>query len=96
MLDRNDRITMAVGLVVRVPLLRPQLLDYVWKTLGRWAPWAAWRRGIFRAAAADLLPPEIATRRKSGFPAIRDPAYDEELMPRLEDCIAEDPSSSAI
>lgn len=89
MLDRKDRISMAVGLEVRVPFCQHELLDYVFNI-----PWSlrtngGVEKGILRAATADLLPPEVATRRKSGFPAVQDPAYDEELMTRLEDWLAD-------
>jgi asparagine synthase (glutamine-hydrolysing) len=89
MLDRKDRIAMAVGLEVRVPFCQHELLDYVFNI-----PWSmrtagGVEKGLLRAATADLLPPEVAHRRKSGFPAVQDPAYDEQLMTRLEDWMAD-------
>ncbi len=95
MLDRKDRIAMVVGLEVRVPFCDHELLDYVWNI-----PWpmrtnGGVEKGILRAATADLLPLEVAARRKSGFPAIQDPAYDEELMALLEDFMADGSSPLA-
>lgn len=89
MLDRKDRMAMAVGLEVRVPFCDHQLLDYVFNI-----PWSmrtngGIEKGILRAATADLLPDDVATRPKSGFPAVQDPAYDEQLMARLEEWLAD-------
>ncbi len=89
MLDRKDRMSMAVGLEVRVPFCDHRLVDYVWNT-----PWSMRtvgdsEKGLLRRAVADLLPAEVLDRRKSGFPAIQDPAYDEALMARLQDWMAD-------
>jgi asparagine synthase (glutamine-hydrolysing) len=92
MLDRKDRMSMAVGLEVRVPFCDHRLVDYVWNV-----PWSMRttgdiEKGLLRRAVADVLPAEVADRRKSGFPAIQDPAYDQALMTRLDDWIG-DPTS---
>lgn len=89
MLDRKDRIAMAVGLEVRVPFCDHQLLDYVWNIPWPMRTTGGVEKGILRAASADLLPPEVAARRKSGFPAVQDPAYDEALMAHIKDWMAE-------
>ncbi len=92
MLDKKDRMSMAVGLEVRVPFCDHRLLDYVWNI-----PWSmravgGVEKGILRHAVADLLPAEVTGRRKSGFPAIQDPAYDEALRHRLRNWMAESSS----
>ncbi|MGH3977530.1 MAG: asparagine synthase (glutamine-hydrolyzing) [Pseudonocardiaceae bacterium] len=89
MLDKKDRMSMAVGLEVRVPFCDHRLLDYVWNI--PWSMRAAGgvEKGILRQAVADLLPAEVADRRKSGFPATQDPAYDEALRNRLKDWMAD-------
>jgi len=89
MLDRKDRMSMAVGLEVRVPFCDHRLVDYVWNV-----PWSTrtvgdMEKGLLRRAVADLLPAEVANRRKSGFPAVQDPAYDEALMARLQQWVAD-------
>lgn len=89
MLDRKDRIAMAVGLEVRVPFCDHELLDYVFNMPWSMRTTGGAEKGILRAATADLLPPEVATRRKSGFPAVQDPAYDQALMTRLEEWMAD-------
>jgi len=75
LLDRKDRLSMAVGLEVRVPFCDHRLVEYVFNV-----PWAVKQvggieKGLLRRASADLLPPEIVGRRKSVYPASTDPAY---------------------
>lgn len=75
LLDRKDRLSMAVGLEVRVPFCDHRLVEYVWNV-----PWplkqvGGIEKGLLRSAVADLLPPEILSRRKSIYPASADPAY---------------------
>ncbi|HUZ24117.1 MAG TPA: asparagine synthase (glutamine-hydrolyzing) [Streptosporangiaceae bacterium] len=75
LLDRKDRLSMASGLEVRVPFCDHRLVDYVWNV-----PWAmkeagGIEKGLLRAAAADLLPPDLLGRRKSIYPGAADPAY---------------------
>lgn len=89
MLDRKDRLSMAVGLEVRVPFCDHRLVDYVWN-----APWSmrtagGMQKGLLRRAAGDVLPAQVRGRQKSGFPAIQDPAYDEALKARLRDWMAD-------
>lgn len=79
LLDRKDRMSMAVGLEVRVPFCDTKLVEYVWN-----APWhqktlGGTPKGLLRRAAADLLPSELVERRKSVFPAPADPNYDSRL-----------------
>lgn len=75
MLDRKDRISMAVGLEVRVPFCDHRLVDYVWNV-----PWsiksvAGEGKSLLRNAVRGELPEAIVERRKSGFPANPDPRY---------------------
>jgi asparagine synthase (glutamine-hydrolysing) len=76
LLDRKDRMSMAVGLEVRVPFCDHRLVDYVWNV-----PWElkcldGAPKGLLRRAAADLLPASLVGRRKSIFPAPASPDYD--------------------
>ncbi len=92
MLDRKDRMGMAVGLEVRVPFCDQRLVDYVWNIPWSMRTTGGIEKGILRRAVADLLPAEVAKRRKSGFPAIQDPAYDQALLARLKDWMADSSS----
>jgi len=76
LLDRKDRMSMAVGLEVRVPFCDHRLLEYVWNV-----PWSmkvadGREKSLLRLAAADLVPAEVLTRPKSAYPAMHDPGYD--------------------
>ncbi|WP_086563288.1 asparagine synthase (glutamine-hydrolyzing) [Streptomyces africanus] len=76
LLDRKDRMSMAVGLEVRVPFCDHRLLEYVWNV-----PWTVKtadgrEKSLLRMAVADLLPEEILMRPKSAYPALHDPVHD--------------------
>lgn len=75
LLDRKDRMSMAVGLEVRVPFCDHRLVQYVFN-----APWSlktfdGREKSLLRAATRDVLPASVADRRKSGYPGTFDPAY---------------------
>jgi len=83
LLERMDRMSMAVGLEVRVPFCDHRLVEYVFAT-----PWAykifdQREKSLLRAATADLLPKSIVTRIKSGFPVTHDPTYETMLRSRF-------------
>ena len=87
LLDRKDRLSMAVGLEVRVPFCDHRLVEYVWNV-----PWAlketgGIEKGLLRRAVADLLPPEIVTRRKSIYPASPDPSYIQAVQAQMNDLL---------
>jgi asparagine synthase (glutamine-hydrolysing) len=68
MLDRKDRMSMAVGFEVRVPFCDYRMVEYVWNV-----PWEMKvvdniEKGILRRALADVLPEDARNRRKSGYP----------------------------
>jgi asparagine synthase (glutamine-hydrolysing) len=79
MLERKDRLSMAVGLEVRVPFCDHRLVEYVFGT-----PWAqktfdGREKSLLRAATIDLLPQSVLQRIKSPYPTTQDPTYDEML-----------------
>ncbi|SCK62561.1 asparagine synthase (glutamine-hydrolysing) [Streptomyces sp. AmelKG-D3] len=80
LLDRKDRMSMAVGLEVRVPFCDHRLVQYVFN-----APWSlktfdGREKSLLRAATRDVLPDVIADRKKSGYPGTFDPAYVEAVQ----------------
>ncbi|MCC5578150.1 asparagine synthase (glutamine-hydrolyzing) [Microtetraspora sp. AC03309] len=80
LLDRKDRMSMAVGLEVRVPFCDHRLVEYVYN-----APWAmktfdGREKSLLRAATADVLPRSVVERRKSPYPSTQDPAYERALQ----------------
>lgn len=83
LLDRKDRISMSLGLEVRVPYCDHRLVEYVFG-----APWAhktfdGREKSLLRAATADLLPQSVVQRVKSAYPAIQDPNYTRMLRTRF-------------
>jgi len=83
LLDRKDRVSMALGLEVRVPYCDHRLVAYVFGT-----PWAhktfdGREKSLLRAATADLLPQSVVQRVKSAYPSIQDPTYDRMLRTRF-------------
>ncbi|HEY7487069.1 MAG TPA: asparagine synthase (glutamine-hydrolyzing) [Streptosporangiaceae bacterium] len=84
LLDRKDRMSMAVGLEVRVPFCDHRLVEYVFNT-----PWAmktfdGREKSLLRAAVRDVVPDSILERVKSPYPATQDPAYDQALRDALD------------
>ena len=79
LLDRKDRMSMAVGLEVRVPFCDHRLVEYVWNVPWRLKCLDDTPKGLLRRAATDLLPPHLLQRRKSIFPAPAAPDYDRAL-----------------
>ena len=75
LLDRKDRISMAVGLEVRVPYCDHRLVEYVYN-----APWSlktydSREKSLLRGAARDVLPQSVVDRVKSPYPSTQDPEY---------------------
>jgi asparagine synthase (glutamine-hydrolysing) len=90
LLDRKDRMSMAVGLEVRVPFCDHRLVQYVFNT-----PWAmktfdGREKSILRAATRDVLPQSVADRKKSGYPGTFDPAYLSAIQSQAADLVAGD------
>ncbi|MFI8931135.1 asparagine synthase (glutamine-hydrolyzing) [Streptomyces sp. NPDC053474] len=89
LLDRKDRMSMALGLEVRVPFCDHRLVEYVFNT-----PWAmksfdGREKSLLRAAAAELLPASVRERVKSPYPATQDPSYERALRGRLAALLAD-------
>jgi asparagine synthase (glutamine-hydrolysing) len=75
LLDRKDRMTMAVGLEVRVPYCDHRIVEYAWNI-----PWEmkfcdGTEKGILRRALRGVLPEDVLRRRKSPYPKTHNPAY---------------------
>ncbi|MFI0809104.1 asparagine synthase (glutamine-hydrolyzing) [Streptomyces echinatus] len=88
LLDRKDRMSMAVGLEVRVPFCDHRLVEYVYN-----APWAlksfdGREKSLLREAAADVLPASVYQRVKSPYPSTQDPRYARALQEQVKDVLA--------
>ncbi|MFF3634369.1 asparagine synthase (glutamine-hydrolyzing) [Streptomyces sp. NPDC002250] len=83
LLDRKDRMSMAVGLEVRVPFCDHRLVEYVYN-----APWAlksfdGREKSLLREASADVLPRSVYDRVKSPYPSTQDPRYARALQEQV-------------
>ena len=75
LLDRKDRMSMAVGFEVRVPYCDYRLVEYVWNI-----PWEMKtvdhiEKGILRRAFKGVLSDDVRTRKKSAYPSTQNPSY---------------------
>jgi asparagine synthase (glutamine-hydrolysing) len=75
LLDRKDRMSMAVGLEVRVPYCDHRLVEYVYN-----APWSlktydGREKSLLRGAAREVLPHSVVDRVKSPYPSTQDLEY---------------------
>ncbi|MEC0237848.1 asparagine synthase (glutamine-hydrolyzing) [Paenibacillus kribbensis] len=75
LLDRKDRMSMGVGLEVRVPYCDHRLVQYVWNI-----PWSikttgGREKGILRKALEGVLPDDVLYRKKSPYPKTHNPSY---------------------
>lgn len=72
LLDRKDRMSMAVGLEVRVPFADHRLAEYLFNIPAELKIRDGAAKALLRRASADLLPSEVVNRPKSAYPASRD------------------------
>ncbi|MFD1772560.1 asparagine synthase (glutamine-hydrolyzing) [Paenibacillus rhizophilus] len=92
LLDRKDRMSMGVGLEVRVPYCDHRLVQYVWNI-----PWeiktvGGREKGILRKALEGVLPEDVLYRKKSPYPKTHNPGYLNAVRQRALS-ILDDPSS---
>jgi asparagine synthase (glutamine-hydrolysing)/amidotransferase len=83
LLDRKDRMSMAVGLEVRVPFCDHRLVEYVFNVPWEMKSFDGREKSLLRAATADLLPKSILERVKTPYPAIQNPGYELALRAEL-------------
>jgi asparagine synthase (glutamine-hydrolysing) len=84
LLEKKDRMSMAVGLEWRVPFCDHRLVEYVFNI-----PWAMkqsfpMEKGILREAVRDILPESVVRRKKAAYPSVQDPGYDRGLVGTLQ------------
>lgn len=92
LLEKKDRMSMAVGLEGRVPFCDHRLVEYVFNI-----PWALKQafeleKGLLREAVKDMLPESVVQRKKAAYPAVQDSGYDRALVGMLQ-AKAGDPAS---
>ncbi|ANP52818.1 asparagine synthase (glutamine-hydrolyzing) [Streptomyces griseochromogenes] len=88
LLDRKDRMSMAVGLEVRVPFCDHRLVEYVYNTPWSLKSFDGREKSLLREATADLLPRSVYERVKSPYPSTQDPRYARALQEQAKDLLA--------
>lgn len=89
LLNRKDRMSMAVGLEVRVPFCDHRLIEYLWNVPWRMKVGDGREKSVLRAAVADLLPEPVLQRRKSAYPATFSPRYGERVRTQVDTLLAD-------
>src|SRR6185312_6259779 len=87
LLDRKDRMSMAVGLEVRVPFCDHRLVEYVYNTPWSLKTFDGREKSLLRGAARDVLPESVVQRVKSPYPSTSDPQYGAALQAQAKDLL---------
>jgi asparagine synthase (glutamine-hydrolysing) len=89
LLDRKDRMSMAVGLEVRVPFCDHRLVEYVYNTPWSMKTFDGREKSLLRHATKDVLPQSVVQRVKSPYPSTQDPHYAGALQQLGKELLAE-------
>ncbi len=89
LLDRNDRMSMACGLEVRVPLCDYRIAEYLYGIPWTMKDYKGNEKGLLRQSMMDVLPQCIAQRKKSPFPKTYDPQYLQIVSDLLRDLLTQ-------
>ncbi|MDX7991052.1 asparagine synthase (glutamine-hydrolyzing) [Xenorhabdus littoralis] len=92
LLDRKDRMSMAVGLEVRVPFCDHRLVEYAFNIPWKMKSFDGREKSILRAATRDILPQSISERVKSPYPSTQDPAYENALRNSMSEIMRDNQS----
>ena len=89
LLDRKDRMSMAVGLEVRVPFCDHRLVEYVYNTPWSLKTFDGREKSLLRHATAHVLPESVRDRVKSPYPSTQDPGYAAALQQQVKEVLTE-------
>lgn len=95
LLDRKDRMSMAVGLEVRVPFCDHKLVEYVFNVPWEMKSQDGREKSLLRSAVADLLPASVLNRVKNPYPATQSSVYEQGLRNELRGVLS-NPSSPVL
>lgn len=90
LLDRKDRISMAVGLEIRVPFCDHRLVEYVYNVPWSMKSFDGREKSLLRAAMQDLLPDSVLDRKKNPYPSTQDEQYELALRDQVERLLSGD------
>jgi asparagine synthase (glutamine-hydrolysing) len=89
LLDRKDRMSMAVGLEVRVPFCDHRLVEYVYNTPWSLKTYDGREKSLLRGATSDVLPQSVVERVKSPYPSTQDSNYAVALQRQAREYLAD-------
>jgi asparagine synthase (glutamine-hydrolysing) len=89
LLDRKDRLSMAVGLEVRVPFCDHRLIEYAFNIPWEFQTFDGREKSVLRAATRELLPDSIVARKKCPYPSTQDPQYERALRAEVSEILAD-------
>ncbi len=79
LIDRMERMSAAANIQIRFPFCDHRLIEYVWNV-----PWhlksQGGVKGLLKKAVANEVPKFILKRKKSAYPHIQNPAYDQRII----------------
>ena len=84
LLDRKDRMSMYCSLEVRVPFCDYRIAEYLYGVPWMYKDLGGQEKGLLRRALEDLLPDQVANRKKSPYPKTHDPRYETLAQARLQ------------
>ena len=88
-LTKVDRMSMAVSLEARVPLLDHKLIEFVARIPAAMKMQGFQTKHIFKRAVADLVPAKILNRPKQGFGIPLDKWINDQLRNRIRETLTE-------
>jgi asparagine synthase (glutamine-hydrolysing) len=88
-LTKVDRMSMAVSLEARVPLLDHKLIEFVTRIPASMKISGLETKYLFKRAVADLVPPEVLHRQKQGFGVPIQEWINQELRERIRDTLTD-------
>ncbi|HEV7395967.1 MAG TPA: asparagine synthase (glutamine-hydrolyzing) [Pyrinomonadaceae bacterium] len=88
-LTKVDRMSMAVSLEARVPLLDHKLIDFVTRIPASMKMSGLETKHLFKRAVADIVPEEILARPKQGFGVPIQQWINQQLRERIRDTLTD-------
>ena len=90
LVSRNDAMSSASGLEVRVPFCNVDIAEYLYCVPWDMKDYQGREKGLLRYAVKGLLPEAVRMRKKSPYPKTFDPKYEALVAARLRSVMAQD------
>lgn len=89
LLERQDKMVRLSEFRIRAPFCNFKLMKYVYNIPWKYRVHGDMEKGLLRYAFKDLLPEEVAYRKKSPYPKTYNPAYTELIIDELLEIISD-------